>query len=116
MSIPTLAELRRMADELASLEAKAKAANERVESLRKCGGYQRIDIWLSSRISFMRDRDYDGLTKVLQDALSEFGPAILEALARRQELAAHEAMTAAVMKRAELGTFVTLETAVRSPA
>lgn len=111
MSMPTLTELRQMAGQLKQLEHQAQQADERAAQLRKCGGHKHIADWLYRRVSTYRDQDYDGLTKLLEDALVEFGPAILEAMARRQELAAHEAMTAAVMKRAELATFVTLEPA-----
>lgn len=110
MSMPTLSDLRRMAGDMETLERQAARATQLAEQLRKCGGYKHIGEWLARRSGY-GTTDYDGMVKLLEDALIEFSPAILEAIARRQELAAHEAMTAAVMKRAQLGTFVALESA-----
>lgn len=110
MSMPTLKDLSQMADKLKALERQAQQATERASTLRACNGKAHIGEWYFARVhdSYYRN-DYDGFTKLLADALIEFSPVILETLARRQELAAHEAMTAAVMKRAELATFVQIE-------
>jgi hypothetical protein len=109
MAIPTLTDLRRMESDLNALEHAAARAQQRADQLRKCGGHKTINDWLAQRVAYLRGADHDGLTAILEGAMAEFTPAILEVLARRQELAAHEDMAKAVMKRAELGTFVTLE-------
>ena len=108
MGIPTLAELHKMQQKMRDLEEAAKHARRKAESLRSCGGYSTILEWHRRRTDSYSSNDYDGTTKLIVDAMAEFGPAILEILAARQELIAHESMTQAVLKRAELGTFVSL--------
>lgn len=108
MPIPTLNDLHKLQHTMRELEQQAKSASEVAITLRKCGGYQDIFQWHRARTGY-GDRDYNGITKLLEQAIAEFGPAILEILAARQELIAHESMTQAVLKRAELGAFVTLE-------
>lgn len=108
MEIPTLAELQRMQHTMQQMERDAEQAKQRAGILRKCGGHKSIFDWHRSRTNGYDSRDYDGITKLLDEAMAEFGPAILEILAKRQDLIAHEAMTQAVMKRAELGSFVSL--------
>lgn len=107
-AMPTLADLRRMESELFSLEQRAKKSNERAQMLRQNANADKVLDYLSNRLRGS-GYDYLDLDATLRDAMVEFGPAILEVLAKRQDLAAHQAMTEAVMKRAELGTFVQLE-------
>lgn len=108
MAIPTLKALHGMQHEMNALEQSAKRAQRVAKDLRACGGHKSILEWHRNRTSGYSHGDYDGITKLLEDAMAEFGPAILEILAARQELLAHESMTQAVLKRAELGTFVSL--------
>jgi hypothetical protein len=107
MAIPTLNALHDMQQTMRQLEQKAERATLKAATLRACGNQKSILEWHRGRTSY-GSQDYDGITKLLEDAMAEFGPAILEILAARQELIAHEAMTQAVLKRAELGTFVSL--------
>jgi hypothetical protein len=116
MAIHTLNDLRKLHATMLDLEQRAKRSHDVAEKLRKCGGYKDILAWRNSRIGAYRDTDYDGITKLLEDAVAEFGPAILEILAARQELISHEAMTQAVLKRVELSTFVMLESECQIPS
>lgn len=107
MAIPTLNALHGMQQSMRDMERAAERATKTAATLRNCGGYKSILEWGYSRRGY-GSNDYDGTTKLLEDAMAEFGPAILEILAARQELIAHESMTQAVLKRAELATFVSL--------
>lgn len=111
MPIPTLNELHLMHGTIKSLEREAETATSVAAQLRTCGGRANLLEWWLYRRQGYDARDYNGITALLTDAMqNEFGPAILEILAKRQELTAHNAMTQAVVKRAELGSYVTLET------
>jgi hypothetical protein len=107
MAIPTLKALHGMQQSIRDMERAAERATQIAATLRKCGGHKNVLEWHRSRIGYS-SQDYDGITSLLETAMAEFGPAILEILAARQELMAHESLTQAVLKRAELGTFVSL--------
>lgn len=109
MATPTLNELHKLQSSITDLEREATSAQRRATQLRSCGGKSNLFAWWLDRTSGYGSRDYDGLTQLLVAGIEEFGPRMLEILAKRQDLIAHQSTYDASLKRSELGVYVALE-------
>lgn len=100
----TLSELQKLAAEVSALERQADRARHVIDALRR----QAPEGALQFIVDTTRAPDYVSSRDPVLEAARELAPLILTVAIARQELVAHEAMTNAVLKRAELGAFVQL--------